>query len=380
VTVTSTKGLGASDALALSLPTRNCSGPGELVRLARGAEGAGYSSVLLAERVTETFSLCQELLHATTGIQVGTAVANARLRHPVAAAMAAMNLETMSGGRFVLGLGIANAALNERRLGLEAVATLRWMREYVAVFKRSCAGGPIDFDGTYFRIQALELDDSAAVAVPLHLAALRPGMQRLAARVADGVILNLCPVDSLPAALANLETGIEQREPGLRPPAVSCVVPCCVSEDAERARAAAREVLLDYTLHPSAARLFAADAGAELVATVQSDLIAGRRKRAAERLPEAFVDRFVAAGSPADCAERLVAYRRGGVDTPIVFPRPVDDDWASTTWAVAECYRRILDRPDPSRPRLEATAPTGAAPPICPPQPPGHRNNPGSLQ
>lgn len=375
-----TRRLRDSNAVALSLPTRICSGSAELVRLARGAEGAGYSSVLLAERVTETFSLCQELLHATKRIQVGTAVANARLRHPVAAAMAAMNLQKMSGGRFVLGLGTANVALNKRKLGLEAVATLPWMREYVAVFRQSCAGGPVDVDGTYFQIKGLELDDPAAVAVPLHLAALRPRMQRLAAEIADGVILNLCPVDSLPAVLANLGDGLGQRQPGLRPLAVSCVVPCCVSEDAEQARTAAREVLLDYAPHPSAARLFAADVGPELVAAVQGDLIAGRRKKAAARLPEAFVDRFVATGSPADCAERLAAYRRGGIGTPIVFPRPVNDDWASATLAVAECYRRVLGPPEPEPAHARSDRANRSGAPIRPPQPAGHRNNPGSAQ
>jgi alkanesulfonate monooxygenase SsuD/methylene tetrahydromethanopterin reductase-like flavin-dependent oxidoreductase (luciferase family) len=330
-------------------------GVDELSDLARAAEASSYSTVLIAERVADAFSLCIPLLHATSAINVGTAVTNARLRHPVAAAMTGMALQAQFEGRFRVGFGVANSFLNEQKLGLDPVAPVRWMEEYVAVFRRTCSGEPVDFKGSYFHIDGLEIDGSAC-AVPVHLAALQPAMLRLASRVADGVILNLCPVARLPEAIAQLDRASSQREEGLGQLEISCVVPCCVSSERSSAEAAARQVVLDYAMHPSAARLFASETSPELIEAIQAKLRLGDRVQAVSLVPQELADRFVATGSPAECVERLLSYGEAGVGTPIVFPRPVHDDWAVTALEIARCYRRACeqatnpprDRPTPA--------------------------------
>lgn len=339
--------------LALSLPTRSGSHGSDLARLARQAEEAGFDAVYIAERVADSLAICQHLLAETTTVAVGTAVANARVRQPAVTAMTAMALQEASGGRFRLGLGVANAGLNEARLGLDPVSPVAWMAEYVEVVRQTCAGGPVHVHGRYFRVDGLELDRTVPVPVPVHLAALQEGMVRLAGRVADGVILNLCPLEAVGTRLRALREAAGRRSPGLPEPAVACVVPCCVSDDAELALAAGRDVVLDYMLHPAAAALYGEVADPGLVAAVQERLAGGHREEAAGLVPDALVDAFVAHGSPSACAERVAGYRAAGVGTPIVFPRPVGRRWADAVWELAAaCAADAADAEgtDPGRP------------------------------
>lgn len=326
-----------------------------IVRLGRAAEEAGFSSVFVAERVADAYILCQQLIGATSNVVVGTAITNARLRHPVAAAMTAMALARQSDGRFVAGLGMANRLLNEGRLGLPKVEPLLWLSEYVEVFRAICNGLPVSFGGTYFQIEGLDVD-VVPVSVPVHLAALGPQMIELAGRIADGVILNLCPLDGVALVLDRLRRASEGRKDGVGELAISCVLPCCVSIDHRAARAAARAVIVDYVTHPSASKIFESASSPSVVTSIQAALKSGNREMAIERVPQALADQFVITGSPSQCAERLQAYSEAGIETPIVFPRPVADDWLDAVMAIPrEFYGESSARLDTS-PSSSATS------------------------
>jgi 5,10-methylenetetrahydromethanopterin reductase len=327
--------------LSISLPTRSgLSGP-EMARLARAAEEVGFDTVFVAERVADAFAVCQQILAQTSTLRVGTAVLNARLRHPVLTAMTAMATEESSGQRFVLGLGTANAQLNESSLGLGKVSPLAWMAEYVEVVRQGLSGDPIRFSGEYFHVDDLVLDRAGPSSVPVYLGALQSGMLRLAGAIADGVIMNLRSIDSISTALAHLTSPAAQRNQALGDLHVACVVPCCVSDDVELAREAARHAVLDYMLHPAASRLFDAELEPGHLEFLQNAMLAGDRKHAATILPDAFVDSFVVSGSPAHCAEQLHRYGAAGVHMPVAFPRPVGSDWATPVWEMAEVYRDL---------------------------------------
>ncbi|WP_219415314.1 LLM class flavin-dependent oxidoreductase [Pseudonocardia nigra] len=128
--------------LGLSVATRSGLPAARIAACAAEAEAAGADAFFVAERVADALPIAQAALAATRSIGVGTAVANARLRHPALLAMTAGTLDELSGGRFLLGLGTANAALNEATLNLPAVPPVASMREYVDVLRRTLAGEP----------------------------------------------------------------------------------------------------------------------------------------------------------------------------------------------------------------------------------------------
>ncbi|GEL20627.1 hypothetical protein PA7_44640 [Pseudonocardia asaccharolytica DSM 44247 = NBRC 16224] len=195
-----------SDLLGISLPTRTGLSARELGSLARRAEQAGYAAVFLAEGGSDVLALCPAVIEATERVVVGTAIANAHLRPPALAAMTAATLDEQSGGRFVLGLGVATPALNHHQLGLPRVPPLAMLRDYVGVVRAVHRGET--YDGPVYRLAApLPLDrPPARPRVPVYLAALRPRMAALAGEIADGVVLNLMSPQQAAAAVRTVRS------------------------------------------------------------------------------------------------------------------------------------------------------------------------------
>src|SRR5207244_13013691 len=87
-----------------------------LAPFARKVERLGYSSLWFAEGLgRESLSLATYLLTQTQSLIVAPGIAVAYSREPIAAANAARALNELFPGRFVLGLGVSNAAANARR-------------------------------------------------------------------------------------------------------------------------------------------------------------------------------------------------------------------------------------------------------------------------
>jgi len=294
--------------------------------LASAAEHAGFSAVFVAEGHGDALSLCHPVAAATSRIRLGTAVANAALRPPVLAAKTAVQLDQASGGRFVLGLGVANSVMNSR-FGIPPFAPLPMIEEYAGVV-RAVLAGEAGYDGRVFRTGVVPLDcPPVRVNLPIYLAALGPRMLELAGRVADGVILNL--VTPAQAGEAAQTVRVSAEAAGKDPASVEvvCVVHSCLSDDEAAAAAAARAVVPRYVLHPAAPRLFGELGGGPSLQGVRDLVLAGDRAGAAEQVPQHVADGFVARGGPRALAARLAEYRAAGVDLPVVFPMPVGGDW-----------------------------------------------------
>jgi alkanesulfonate monooxygenase SsuD/methylene tetrahydromethanopterin reductase-like flavin-dependent oxidoreductase (luciferase family) len=213
-----------SDQLGLSIASHSGLPPGRIGALARAAELAGFSAVFVAEGHGDALSLCHPVAAATQAVRVGTAIANAALGPPVLAAKTAAQLDQAAGGRFVLGLGVANPVMNAR-FGIQPFAPLPMIEEYVGVVRAVLRGQAGGYDGQVFRTGMVPLDNPPVRPdLPVYLAALGPRMLELAGRIADGVILNLMtPAQAGQAASAVRAAG--------RDPEIACVVYCCLSED-----------------------------------------------------------------------------------------------------------------------------------------------------
>lgn len=304
--------------IAVSIATRSGLSATTVADLARRAEDRGLDALFLAESASDSFVLAQAALAATRTLIVGTAVANARLRHPVAAAMATATLDEWSRGRFRVGLGVSNAAFNETLLGMPPVPAVAFMRDYVARMREvldPASGG------------ALKTDRPVTHRVPIMLAALQPRMLALAGEIADAVVLSLTTPRTIASMLAHVAAGASGRPAGAAAVRVECVLPCCLDEDHAAARRAGRGVVIGYARHPAAVRLFAARGFATELAGVVAALDRGDIEAAHRVIGDDMVDDFVLVGDLDRCADRVAAYLAAGVDQPALFPLPADGDW-----------------------------------------------------
>ncbi|MBI1179898.1 MAG: TIGR03617 family F420-dependent LLM class oxidoreductase [Alphaproteobacteria bacterium] len=162
---------------------------------ARLLERIGYDSLITEETKDDPFVVMALAAQATGRLKLGTGVAIAFPRSPTVTALSAWTLQKLSKGRFTLGLGSQVRGHIVRRYGMQWSAPGPWMREYVqavrAVWRSWQTGAPLAFEGEHYALNLMvPLFDPGPIDhpdIPVHLAAVKPVMSRVAGEVADGL-------------------------------------------------------------------------------------------------------------------------------------------------------------------------------------------------
>ena len=150
-----------------------------------------------------------------------------QVRSPLLAAMGAATLQVLHPDRrIVLGVGISSPVVTSRWHGAPyGDHPVSRMREYLLVLRQLLDGQRVDHDGPFYSLSASQLRVPLGDRRPqLALAALNPGMLRLAGECADGVLLNYLPASHVPACIDEVRRGEARagREPG------SCRIYACI--------------------------------------------------------------------------------------------------------------------------------------------------------
>jgi probable F420-dependent oxidoreductase len=130
---------------------------------------------------------------ATERVQIGTGIAWAFARSPLLTAVTALDLDEMSGGRFVLGLGTGTRRMRTDWLGAAGERPARRVRETIEAIRAvwSAAGaGAVEYEGELVKLRVRPYGRAGQVRerIPIFLAAVNEGMLRTAGEVADGVV------------------------------------------------------------------------------------------------------------------------------------------------------------------------------------------------
>jgi probable F420-dependent oxidoreductase len=160
------------------------------------AEAAGYDGTIMPETQHDPFVALALAARATTRLTLSTGIAVAFARSPMTTAMAANDLQTISGGRFVLGLGSQVKAHIERRFSMPWSQPAARMQEYVeavrAIWQSWQTGDRLRFEGQFYRHTLMTPFFSPGPnefgTPPIWIAAVGEGMAETAGRVADGLI------------------------------------------------------------------------------------------------------------------------------------------------------------------------------------------------
>src|SRR5262245_50409734 len=170
----------------------------EVPAAARAAEAAGYDGFVTSENKNDPFLALGVAAVNTSRTTLSTGVAIAFSRSPMPVANAAWDLQVSSRGRFVLGLGTQVRAHNENRFSVPWSAPAPRMREYVAALRAiwRCweRGDKLAYRGQHYKFTLMTPNFTPASTgqpmVPVTMAAVGPGMLRVAGELCDGVRLH----------------------------------------------------------------------------------------------------------------------------------------------------------------------------------------------
>ncbi len=219
----------------------------ELVAAGRAAEEAGATTLWVPELHRSATVSAAALAAGTCGARVGTAIALAFTRSPMITALEALDLDELSGGRFVLGVGSGVKRLNEDWHNARWGRPVAHLRETVAAVRHFVAhaadGTPMTLEGEHepLRIRGYQRPfPQVRREIPVYVAGMGPAMTRLAGEIGQGWISHeLCSPSwlterSLPPLLEGLALGGRQRSE------LDVVVSACCSIDADPATARRR--------------------------------------------------------------------------------------------------------------------------------------------
>ncbi len=282
------------------------------------AEEAGASVLWTPEMHRSATISAASMAQATSTAGVGTAIALAFTRSPMITALEALDLDELSGGRFVLGLGSGVQRLNEQWHNAQwgkPVAHIRETVRNIRTFWETCTTGePIDLDGAFepMRIRGYERPFPVTrTNIPIYLAAMGPVMTRTAGEIADGWISHeLCsPTYLEQRILPDLTAGID-RSGRSRSDFKTVVSACCSIADDRRSAVTRVAGLVGFY---ASVRTYADFFAFHDLAEEQDAVIAAfRAGRGADHLGDVVSDRMVDAltltGTREEVRQRLAEY------------------------------------------------------------------------
>ncbi|MGQ0548649.1 MAG: LLM class flavin-dependent oxidoreductase [Armatimonadota bacterium] len=302
-----------------------------LIELAALADRLGYHSIWIPEgRGRELFTTLGAMGRATDRLRLASGILTIYSRPPALAAMAAATLADLTGGRFMLGLGVGHPDVIEAGYGVPYRRPLAAMREYVDIVRRILDGTKVAFYGKVFRVTDFQLESRPSHPVPICLAALGEGMLRLAGEIGDGVVLNWMPPERVRWAAQIVRDAAA--DAGRDPASVTvvCYVRAAVADDPRAAWTVMRRLLAAYIEMPAYARMFR-DAGfAAEVSAIRGAWAASGVGAAAATVPQDFIERLAVVGPAEACRAGLSHYLHAGADVVVAYPFPVGADGASS--------------------------------------------------
>lgn len=307
----------------------------EVVKWAQRAESLGYDMVSISEDpyYRDSLPVTAMVLSSTRSIRVATGIVNMYSKSPVYTAMAAATLDEIGGGRLLLGVGRGVRSLIEGELHIRYGSPLTYTKEYVSAVKRLLAGEKVTVEGKEVKLTNAKLHfEPVRSDIPILVAAMGPKTISIAARYADGVMLNSC-TSIKHARFAR--SVLDENWKGEGKPVLSAGLWTSVDEDLDAAFDTVRtqvgfllsiptfgETFLSISglpqhFLPELRRIFRWD---EEVGDPMWHLNERRKDPPKELVPDEVVDALAVCGPVERCRERFSQYFDAGVTTANINP------------------------------------------------------------
>ena len=296
-------------------------------------ESLGYDSIWTSEAYgSDAVSPAAWILALTSRITVGTAIMQMPARTPTMAAMTAMTLQALSGGRFALGIGPSGPQVVEGWYGVASEKPLGRTREYIEIIRRIVAReAPLTHDGHHYQIpftgvgsaglgKSLKSILHGPHGLKIYTGAFTPAGVRTAAELADGFFPLFMNPERFDLLLGPLEEGFAKAGGGksLENFETQPFVPVSMGDDLDECRLPIKQHLALYiggmgargrNFYNAYARRLGYEDAAE---TVQDLFLDGKHREAVAAVPDALVDDISLIGPRARILDRLEAWKEAG--------------------------------------------------------------------
>lgn len=286
----------------------------------------GYSDVWTGEaNGADGFTPLALAAVSAPELRLGTAVVPVYTRGPGLLAMQAATMAELAPGRFSLGIGSSSDVIVQRWNAVPFDEPYKRVRDTLRFLKLALAGERVDVAFETFTVSGFRLGRRIDQPPPVLVAALRPGMLRLAGREADGAIINWLGADDVPKVAA---------EVGEHPEIVARIF-VCATEDAAKARAVGRMAIGAYLNVAVYAEFHRWLGRGPQLQPMWDAWAAGDRKGAVEAIPDEVVDTLIIHGSGVECRRQVQRYVDNGVSVPVLAILPGSDDLREAVHALA---------------------------------------------
>jgi probable F420-dependent oxidoreductase len=274
--------------------------------------GAGFTDLWSSEVAgADAFTPLAMAAAWTPSMRLGTAITPVFTRGPGLLAMSAAALAEAAPGRFQLGIGSSSPVVVGDWNAVDFSEPYARSRDMLRFLKAALAGEMVDHDYGTFALRRFRLERPPATQPPVLLAALRPGMLRLAAAEADGVILNWLSAADVKTALAEAKSSAPDFD-------VTARIFVCPTDDAAYARKVGRRLIAAYLTVPAYAAFHRWLGREEVLTPMWQAWAAGDRKGALASIPDHVVDELIVHGDPHTCRAKVEKYAKAGVTVPVM--------------------------------------------------------------
>jgi len=294
----------------------------EFVAVARETEARGYHAAWTGEAAGyDAITLMATIATHTERLHVGSAVVPVQTRTPVVLGQSAATLSHLAPGRVLLGIGLSSKVIVGDWHGLAFAPSLQQIHEAVQVIRMVASGERVNFEGKFYRVKNFRLAvPPPSPPVRVVLAALGPEMLELAGEIADGVVLNWIPPETVPISIEHLEAGAKKAGRTLGDFEIASFIRTCVTDEAGAAREALARDITGYATVDAYANFFRNAGFAEEVDLVNAAWRAGDRSGAVKQVSARFLDGLGVVGPEAFCRERIAEFARAGLTQPVIVP------------------------------------------------------------
>ena len=298
-------------------------GPSEIVDCVQLAESLGYESAWVAEgHGGDQFAVLSACAVRTSRILLCTSITSVFVRTAPTIAMAAATVDDLSGGRFNLGIGSSHKVQVEQEHGVTYAKPLTRVRETVEVVRELLRTGRASYAGETVNIAGFDLwFTPLRPAIPIYVSAVFPKMIALCGEIADGIMLTRSTLATGAQVKELLGEGAKRAGRDADRVTVATLLPAAVAETREEALAALRPGLAFYAgFFPRYNRMMAEHGFPEEATAISDAWSRGDREAAERAVSDGLIDATSVAGTAVQCRERIAAYRRSGIDLPILSP------------------------------------------------------------